>query len=280
MGKHLKERQDRYFAVHHFMLKTEAWGALSAPARAIYFQLGFRYNGGNNGRIALSVRDAAEECNLARNTAARAFQELSALGFIEETRHGSLSRKTRIASEWRLTAFRCDLTGNPKTCLFMQRGMQARDNRQPRSRPQTPARLSQTTASETPEPVANDGRECRKRRHSLSQTTASDAPECRKRRPVKPVFGGSPVANDGTHIIYQVGVSSETTTAGPPLAALASFAPPVADASTPHDAFPSNALAMRDTAKLVWTKPIVRELFGEERMRALADLGASAPRAA
>jgi hypothetical protein len=64
------------------------------------------------------------------------------------------------------------------------------------------------------------------------------------------------------------------------LAALASFAPPVADASTPHDAFPSNALAMRDAAKLVWMKPIVRELFGEERMRALADLGASAPRAA
>jgi hypothetical protein len=36
--------------------------------------------------------------------ALRAFKELIALGFIEETRHGSLNRKTRVASEWRLTA--------------------------------------------------------------------------------------------------------------------------------------------------------------------------------
>jgi hypothetical protein len=135
--KHLEGRQDRYFQLHHYMLKTDAWKALSSAARAVYVQIGSRYNGGNNGRLSFSIRDAATECNLAKNTAARALKELINLGFIEETRHGSLSRKTRIASEWRLTAFKCDLTNSPKSVLFMQRGAQARDNRQPRSRPQT-----------------------------------------------------------------------------------------------------------------------------------------------
>ena len=131
-----KDPQGRYFQMHFYMMKTAAWLALSLPARAVYLQIGSRYNGSNNGKIALSVRDAASECGMARNTANRAFKELVRLGFIEETRHGGLSRKTRMASEWRLTAFRCDLTGTPKTCLFVQRGGLARDSRLPRARPQ------------------------------------------------------------------------------------------------------------------------------------------------
>ena len=130
------EKHDRYFQLHHYMLNTDAWKALSAASRAVYIAVGSRYNGSNNGRLSCSVRDAASECNMAINTANRAFKELIALGFIEETRHGSLSRKTRVASEWRLTAFGCDLTGSLKTCAFMQRGSQARASRQLRSRPQ------------------------------------------------------------------------------------------------------------------------------------------------
>ena len=123
MSKKGKDGKDaRYFALHHFMLKTDAWKALSAGARAVYVQLGLRYTGYNNGKIACSVRDAATECNLARNTASKAFRELIDLGFIEETRHGSLSRKTRLASEWRLTAFGCDLTGSLKSRLISSTG--------------------------------------------------------------------------------------------------------------------------------------------------------------
>jgi hypothetical protein len=124
--------------------------------------------------------------------------ELVDLGFIEETRHGGLSRKTRIASEWRMTALKCGLTGAFKSVLFMQRGELARGRRLLRCKPQTgrrePARLSQNVT----EPVSNDARECLKRRHSLSQTTVDKSPECLKRRPVEAVFGGPPVSNDGT----------------------------------------------------------------------------------
>ena len=156
MVKRTSERKDRYFQVHYYMVVTEAWRALSAPARAVYIQMGSRYSGSNNGRIAFSVREAAAECNIATNTAARVFKELIALGFIEETRHGGLSRKTRMASEWRLTAFRCDLTGATKSCLFMQRVAAARGHRlsQTRSSPciKRLSRVSQKTA----QPVSNE----------------------------------------------------------------------------------------------------------------------------
>jgi Helix-turn-helix domain len=111
------------------MLKCDAWRVLSSAATRVYIQIGSRYNGANNGKLAFSVRDAASECNLAINTARRALHELVDLGFIEETRHGGLSKKTRIASEWRLTAFKCDLTGGFKTCAFLQRGELARTYR-------------------------------------------------------------------------------------------------------------------------------------------------------
>jgi hypothetical protein len=247
MGKkQLDERKDRYFQLHHYMMKTDAWRVLSAAARAVYLQIGFRYDGSNNGKISFSVRDAASECGLARDTAGRAFRELMDLGFIEERRHGSLSRKTRIASEWRMTAFRCDLTGALKSCLFMQRGEAARSYRILRSRPQTGRRetagLSQTTASA----VLNDGRECPKRRHSLSQTTASASPECPKRRPVEAVLGGSPVLDDGTHVIYQSVSSSETPPEQAPTLADAAprpggSSPIAATALPPNPTLPSNA---------------------------------------
>jgi hypothetical protein len=166
-----EERKDRYFALHHYMLKTDAWRALSAPARAVYIQIGFRYDGFNNGRIAFSVRDAASECGLAKDTANRSFKELVDLGFIEETRHGGLSRKTRIASEWRMTAFKCDLTGAFKSVLFCS-GESSR------------AAIAYPAAG--PRLVAGNRPTCLKRRPSLSQTTVAsvlnDGTACPKRR--------------------------------------------------------------------------------------------------
>jgi hypothetical protein len=286
------------------MAKTDAWRALTAPGRAVYIQIGLRYNGSNNGRIEYSVRDAASECILAKDTASRAFKELVDLGFIAETRRGSFSCKTRIASEWRLTAFKCNLTNSPKSCLFMQRGEQARASRHSRSRPQSSRRQSQTTPSQTQGTVPNDGRDCPKRRpvaSELSQTTPSQFANCPKRRPVEAVLGGSTVPNDGTHIIYH------------PLEASGPAAqPPADDAVTPPTpAQPNTKKSARkpkgrgddlpvvqppshgpteprslgdegeDDAphvaaaparpKLIWTKPVIRELTGAEAIMRRAE---------
>jgi hypothetical protein len=193
MSKRNKESQDRYIQLHHYMLRTDAWKSLSPPARAVYVQIAFRYNGVNNGRLALSVRDAASECNVAIGTAARAFKELTSLGFIEETRHGALSKKTRIASEWRLTAFKCDLTGAFKTCAFMHLGEVARASRLTfkRGRRPVPRLYQKNTAS-----VSNDYTACIRRGSDMTPTVSNDCT-------VDPQKAPSPVSNDCTHIVYQ-----------------------------------------------------------------------------
>ena len=196
MSKRNKEPQDRYVQLHHYMLKSDAWKALSAPARAVYIQIGSRYNGANNGKLAFSVRDAASECALAKDTAARAFKELVDRGFIDAMRHGCLSKKTRIASEWRLTAFKCDLTGTLKTCAFLRRGG-------PEFSSYTPLKRGPSMDTPRRPPVPINSLACPKQLHSLSQLTPIEEPECPKQLPSQADFEPSPVPNNCTHIIYQ-----------------------------------------------------------------------------
>jgi hypothetical protein len=202
------ERKDRYFQVHHYMMKTDAWRALSAAARAVYLQIGLRYDGFNNGKIAYSVRDAAAECDMNKDTAGRAFKELAARGFIEETRHGGLSRKTRVASEWRLTAFKCDLTGALKTCAFMHRGG-------PEFSSHTPLKGGRLPGKTYPLPVRNKRRECPKIGDSLSETKHPETADCPKIGDTQADFGPEPVRKQGTHIVYQSVVSSDEATQAP-----------------------------------------------------------------
>jgi hypothetical protein len=209
-----KERSDRYFQLHHYMLKTDAWRALSAPARAVYVQIGSRYNGANNGKLAFSVRDGAAECNLAINTAMRALHDLVELGFIEETRHGSLSKKTRVASEWRLTAFKCDLTGSLKTCTFMHRGDIARACRANYSR----SGLSQTRSAS----VSKEITACRKRGADMTPSVSNEITDT-------PLLGPSPVSNEVTLIVYQSPRTDSTAGGSPASPANTAVAAPAFD---------------------------------------------------
>jgi hypothetical protein len=209
-----KERADRYFQLHHYMLKTDAWKALSAAAVRVYIQIGSRYNGANNGKLAFSVRDAAAECNLAINTAMRALHDLVDLGFIEETRHGGLSKKTRIASEWRLTAFKCDLTGALKTCAFMNRGDIARAYRANYSR----SGLSQTRSAS----VSKEITACRKRGADMTPSVSNEITDA-------PLLGPSPVSNEVTHIVYQSPFTDSTAKGSPARPTDAAVAAPAFD---------------------------------------------------
>jgi hypothetical protein len=209
-----KERNDRYFQLHHYMLRTDAWQALSAAAVRVYIQIGSRYNGANNGRLAFSVRDAAAECNLAINTAMRALRELVDLGFIEETRHGGLSKKTRIASEWRLTAFKCDLTVSLKTCAFMHREDIARAYRANYQRPD----LSQTRSAS----VSKEITACLKRVADMSPSVSNEITDT-------PLLGPSPVSNEVTHIVYQSLGTDSTAKGSPERPADTAVAAPVFD---------------------------------------------------
>lgn len=109
-----------FIQLHHWMLKTPAWRALKASSRAVYLEVAGRYNGVNNGALALSARDAAGLCNINKDTATQAFRQLIEHGFLECVTPGGFSRKVRHATEWRLTQYRCDVTGQMAAKTFVR----------------------------------------------------------------------------------------------------------------------------------------------------------------
>jgi DNA-binding transcriptional MocR family regulator len=71
------------------LLQEEAWRCLSSSAKALYPYIRLEWKGpqyNNNGRIRLSLRQAAKALGVTKDTAARAFQDLQAKGFIAVTK--------------------------------------------------------------------------------------------------------------------------------------------------------------------------------------------------
>ncbi|MBM6580987.1 hypothetical protein ILT44_12405 [Microvirga sp. BT689] len=89
-------------------------------ARCIFLELAAIYNGGNNGFIALSTRDAAKHVRCSKDTAARAFAELTEKGFIVCCSRGHFDRKSPHASEYRLTLHSCNRSGEKASRAFMR----------------------------------------------------------------------------------------------------------------------------------------------------------------
>jgi DNA-binding transcriptional regulator YhcF (GntR family) len=105
--------------LYRWLLDSPAYLSLSCPARAVLIEIARKYNGFNNGRIGLSVREVADRCHIAPGTACKAFVTLQERGFIDCTEKGAFSLKSRHASEWRLTWVKCDATNELPSKRFM-----------------------------------------------------------------------------------------------------------------------------------------------------------------
>jgi hypothetical protein len=103
-------------------MATPAWKSLGAVERAMYIDIAARYAGpgSNNGRIGYSIRCAAKELGIGTSTAKRKLDVLVDRGFIVAMTKGAFSLKARHATEWRLTEFPCDVTGELATKEFMR----------------------------------------------------------------------------------------------------------------------------------------------------------------
>lgn len=87
------EKPEHFAAMIRTTMETPAWRALSPVAQALYPWLKLEWRGpkaNNNGKIRLSVRQAAERLGVSDNTAMRAFHDLQAKGFLVVTEHARL----------------------------------------------------------------------------------------------------------------------------------------------------------------------------------------------
>ena len=111
MGKDRFKRANgakHWVQLEHYLLDSPAWKGLTANAKVIYIEIKKRYNGKNNGSLALSSRDAGDALNSSHHTGARALKELVDAGFLAVCTKSSFNRKVKLATEYRLTEARDD----------------------------------------------------------------------------------------------------------------------------------------------------------------------------
>lgn len=121
---------DRHVRLHYWLLNSLAYKSLSVCARALLVEFYQRYNGGNNGDIALSVRYAANQLNVAPGTALKAIRQLEDRGFICVKQRGAFEWKAHHATTWILTEF--EYWGQLPTKDFIRWGQKESPLVQPR----------------------------------------------------------------------------------------------------------------------------------------------------
>lgn len=110
-------RNGRFVMLPFYLLNSPAYRSLNCTARALIPEVAKRFNGENNGRISLSVREAAAGLGVNKDTAGKAFHALMDRGFLEAKVKGSFDWKQSKATEWRLTWLPCG--GDKPTKEFM-----------------------------------------------------------------------------------------------------------------------------------------------------------------
>lgn len=121
-AKGRSKRSSPFVKLPHYVLKSDAYRSLKPGPVALLVQIVLRYNGSNNGQIALGRREACEAINISdKDTASKYFRELDEKGFIKATKQGAFNMKdpsARRATEWAITWER--LNEKPPTKEFMK----------------------------------------------------------------------------------------------------------------------------------------------------------------
>ena len=102
---------EQFVHLTYAFLHSEAWRSLSGPAAKVWLEVRCRFYGSNNGKLFLSLDEAARLLHMGKTTAQRAFAELQEKGFLVMTRQGDWYG--RKATLWRVTDRSCD--GHPAT---------------------------------------------------------------------------------------------------------------------------------------------------------------------
>lgn len=112
--KRNENRTEHYTKLVRNLMDTPAWRGLSSTAQALYPWIRLEWRGAtanNNGKLRLSVRQAAKCMGVSVNTAARAFHDLQAKGFIHVTEPARLG----MSGEAKSPAYELTEIGYPKS---------------------------------------------------------------------------------------------------------------------------------------------------------------------
>lgn len=99
----------RFIQLWSNVKRSVEYHSLSASARAALIELLDKYTGINNGLLPMGCRELADRLNCSKDTANCALRELDDSGLARPTRLGRWRKQQ--ATEWRLTFYRCDKTG-------------------------------------------------------------------------------------------------------------------------------------------------------------------------
>jgi hypothetical protein len=126
--------------------RSTAYHSLSVYARCLMFELLDRYTGCNNGMIVLGVREAADALRCGQATASRAMRELDDSGLAHPMTVGVWRGKR--ATEWRLTFYVCDKTGELPTLNWPAREFRSGSAKVPLQKHKAP--VSSATEAQKP----------------------------------------------------------------------------------------------------------------------------------
>ncbi|WP_288427132.1 hypothetical protein [uncultured Agrobacterium sp.] len=94
---------ERFYQMNAWLTNSIAWRATNVYERALYGELKQRYNGTNNGDIALSHREAAAALNCSNKPVTAAFVGLQEKGLIKVQTLGSFQWKVGVGASGRST---------------------------------------------------------------------------------------------------------------------------------------------------------------------------------
>lgn len=117
-----RKGKSKFIMIEGYVKLSAAWKALTPAERNGYIEVKWRYDGTNNGRIGLGCRELGDELNLGRTAANNVLNGLIEKGFIAKAKPSAFHVKNRAVTEWRLTEYRCDVTGELPTKEFMKWG--------------------------------------------------------------------------------------------------------------------------------------------------------------
>ena len=114
--KGIIESTERFVKLTYPLIESQAWRWLRPISQSVYIELRRRYNGLNNGRISLSLSEAAHILKASKSSISKALKQLETHGFIKLIKKGYFTG--RMASEFALTDEQLD--GYPPTREWRQ----------------------------------------------------------------------------------------------------------------------------------------------------------------